>query len=409
MATTGNIKGFMLIYSGQALSLLGSAIVKFSVIWWLTQLTGSPQVLATASLMAYLPDLLVGPFGGVMVDRLSRKRIMIISDAFTALATGVMAVLYLRGNVGVVLVYGLLLARGLGSAFHWPAMQASISLMVPKNQLQRVSGMQQGVNGVINIVGPPVGAFLIALLPLELILMIDVGTALVAILPLVVTDVPNPVSDGKQITVSTVIRDMREGFAYLVGWRSLLLFAFMIMLVHVVAIPAISFIPLMVTEFFSGGATEFALMESVFGLGLIVGGVTLSGWGGFSRKTTTILSALVLCGLGLLVVWVASSGLFSVSLFGVFLFAFSVSIVAASIGALQKSVVPAGIQGRVFTLIRSGTNAMPSLGLAVAGPITQIIGLRSWYLLGGLVFVVVGVISGLISDVRNIEDTLAED
>ncbi|MCW4011593.1 MAG: MFS transporter [Candidatus Bathyarchaeota archaeon] len=399
-----NIKGFMLIYSGQIFSLFGSSLVRFALIWWLTQLTGSAQVLATASLMAFLPDLVIGPFAGVLVDRLDRKKIMIAADGFTALATGVLAILYLRGSLEVTYVYGLLLARSLGTAFHFPAMESSIALMVPKNQLQRVSGLKQSVNGLINIVGPPVSAFLIAFLPLEWILAIDIVTALVAILPLLVTSIPSPENKDKRITVSSVLSDFKAGFDFLLGWKSLLLFALMIMLVHIVVIPAMSLMPLLVTDIFGGEATEFALIESVFGVGVLIGGLTLTAWGGFRKKTKTIISSLILCGVGFLIVWMAPSAQFYIGILGTFIFAFSVSIVAASIGALQQTVIPSEIQGRVFTLIRSATNAMPALGLAIAGPITESIGIKSWYLAGGLVFIIVGVAAGLIRDVRDIEE-----
>ena len=399
-----NIRGFMLIYSGQIFSLFGSALVRFALIWWLTQLTGSAQVLATASLMAFLPDLVIGPFAGVLVDRLDRKKIMIAADGFTALATGIMAVLYLRGSLEVTYVYGLLLTRSLGTAFHFPALESSIALMVPKNQLQRVSGLKQSVNGLINIVGPPVSAFLIVFLPLEWILAIDIVTALIAILPLIVTNIPRLENTEKRITVSSVLSDFKAGFDFLLGWKSLLLFALMIMLVHIVVIPAMSLMSLLVTDVFGGGATEFALIESVFGVGVLIGGLTLTAWGGFRKKTKTIISSLILCGVGFLIVWVSSGTQFYIGVLGTFIFAFSVSIVAASIGALQQTVIPAEIQGRAFTLIRSATNAMPALGLALAGPITESIGIKSWYLAGGLIFIIVGVAASLIRDVRDIEE-----
>ena len=356
-------------------------------------------MLATASLMAFLPDLLIGPFAGVLVDRLDRKKIMIAADGFTAFATGVLVLLYWSGNVELVYVYGLLFARSLGSAFHFSAMESSISLMVPKNQLQRISGLQQSVNGLVNIIGPPISAFLIAFFPLEWILAIDIVTAIIAILPLLVTRIPRLEKTGKRLTVQSVLSDFKVGLEFLLNWKSMLMFAFMIMLVHVVVIPAMSLMPLLVTDNFDGGATEFALIESVFGGGILVGGLTLTAWGGFSKKTKTIISSLIFCGFGFLVVWAAPSAKFYIGILGTFIFAFS-----ASIGALQKSVIPAEIQGRVFTLIRSATNAMPAMGLAIAGPITEQIGIKSWYLAGGLVFILVGIAAGLIKEVRDIEE-----
>ncbi|HAE58218.1 MAG TPA: MFS transporter, partial [Anaerolineae bacterium] len=126
---------FFTIFGGQALSLFGSSLVQFALVWYLTQQTGSATILATATLVAMLPQIILGPFVGALVDRWNRRLVMMVADGLIALATLVLAGLFWFDLVQVWHIYAILLVRSTGGAFHWPAMQASTSLMVPKEQL----------------------------------------------------------------------------------------------------------------------------------------------------------------------------------------------------------------------------------------------------------------------------------
>jgi len=172
---------FFTIWTGQAFSLIGSALVQFALVWWMTKTTGSATVLATATLVALLPQILLGPFVGTLVDRWNRRLIMIIADTGIAVVTGVLILLFAAGNVSVWQVYLILLIRSFGGAFHSPAMTASTSLMVPKKHLARLSGLNQTLQGVLSIFAPPLGALLIGLLPMQSVLAIDIGTAALAV------------------------------------------------------------------------------------------------------------------------------------------------------------------------------------------------------------------------------------
>ena len=152
---------FFTIWSGQALSLMGSALVRFALIWWMTETTGSATVLAMATLVAFLPPIVLGPLVGTLVDRWKRRWIMAVADASIALFTAVLAGLYWRGTVATWHIYAILSLRALGAAFHSPAMTASTTLMVPKEWLTRVAGMDQTLNAMTRIAGAPLGALLV--------------------------------------------------------------------------------------------------------------------------------------------------------------------------------------------------------------------------------------------------------
>jgi len=175
---------FFTIWTGQALSLVGSQAGVFALVWWLTQRTGSGTVLATSTMVAMLPGVLLGPFIGALVDRWNRRWIMIVADSVIALFSAWLAILFWADALQIWHVYVIGFVRALGGTFHHPAMQASTSLMVPDEQLARVAGMNQTLYGVMTIVTPPLGAFLMSILPLHWIMAIDVITAAFAIAPL---------------------------------------------------------------------------------------------------------------------------------------------------------------------------------------------------------------------------------
>src|SRR5512136_2766357 len=148
-------------------------LVQFALVWWLTAQTGSATVLAIGTLVALLPTVLIGPVAGAFVDRHSRRMIMIAADSFVALVTLWLVILLALGRMQVGHVYAAMFLRAVAGAFQWPAMQASTSLMVPKQHLARVGGMNQALYGLLGMVAPPTGALLVTALPLNGVLAAD--------------------------------------------------------------------------------------------------------------------------------------------------------------------------------------------------------------------------------------------
>ncbi|MCX6034722.1 MAG: MFS transporter, partial [Chloroflexi bacterium] len=280
----------------------------------MTKTTGSATVLATATLVALLPQILLGPFVGALVDRWNRRLIMIIADTAIAAATGVLILLFAAGIVQVWHVYAILLVRSLGGAFHGPAMTASTSLMVPKQHLARLAGMNQTLQGLLSIFAPPLGALLIGLLPMHGVLAIDIGTAALAVLPLLVLSIPNPprqtaVANGTA-KKTTYWHDLREGFTYVVKWPGLLGLILLAMMLNFLLIPSSSLTPLVITKVFGKGVAELGWTETVFGVGVIAGGLVLSAWGGFKRKIVTSLMGVLGIGAGVVLMGAAPANLF---------------------------------------------------------------------------------------------------
>jgi len=396
------MRDFWTVFTGQAFSLLGSRLVQFSLVWWLTSTTGSASVLATASIMALLPQVFITPFAGALIDRWDRRKVLMGVDAVNALAIVALMGLFAAGVVTPVHVYIIMFIRAVGGAFQWPAMQASTSLMVEDEMLSKVAGLNQALMGLAAIVAPPVGVLLMDLFPLQIVLGVDIITAAMAILPLTFIKIPRP--ENVEIkTSASVINDLREGFTLIRGWTGLLIIMGVAMAFNFLIVPAISLIPILVTGHFAGDSVKYAILETTMGLGMVAGGVSLGVWGGFKSRITTALLGSVGLGIGMGLIGLAPSSLYTLAVAGMAIAGIMNPIVNGSFFAILQSTVPKEIQGRVIAILISGTAAMAPLGLAVAGPLADVIGVRVWFLIGGALIIVMGIVGFFVPAVMNIE------
>ncbi|WP_299025399.1 MFS transporter [uncultured Thermanaerothrix sp.] len=379
------LRRFAPIWIGQVFSLFGSGLVHFSLIWWLTQTTGSAVVLATASFVGFLPQIVLGPFVGALVDRWNRRRVMMLADSGIALATLGLVLLFALGLAQPWHIYVVLFLRSLGGAFHWPAMQASTTLLVPERHLARVAGANQALNGLINIVAPPSGALLLDVLPLQGVLAIDVVTAFIAVGLLGLVQIPQPVRLDAQraLTPRVVLRDVHEGLRYLAGWPGMLALLLMATLINFLLNPAFALLPLLVTRHFNGTAIHLGWLESGYGIGVVLGGLILSVWGGFRRKLWTSMSGLFILGVGAIGMGLLPPSAYPIALGLMFWMGIANPITNGPLFALVQARVAPEIQGRVFTVISSLATAMTPLGMLIAGPVAEWLGLQTWYIVGG--------------------------
>ena len=388
-----SMRPFFTVWTGQVFSLLGSELVQFALVWWLTTTTGSAMVLALATMMAVLPRVFVSPVAGALVDRWNRRVVMMAADGLSALAVVVLAVLFAFDAVQVWHVYVVMFVRAACGAFHWPAMQASTTLMVPEEHLARVAGLNQALQGLGAIVAPPLGALLLAILPMQGVLAVDVATAILAISPLFFVHIPQPerAAGAAQAARPSMVADLREALRFLRAWPGILMIIAIAVLVNCLIFPALSLQPLLVTEHFQGDVLQLAWLQSAFGVGMVAGGITLSIWGGFRRRSLTGLLALALSGVGFVVIGLAPAGAFPLAVGAMFFAWFMQPIANGALMAVLQIIVPADMQGRVFTLLQSAAGAMIPLGLVIAGPLAEVLSVQIWFLVAGIAMAVMGV------------------
>lgn len=392
---------FILLWLGQALSLLGTQLVQFAIIWYLTQKTNSATTLAIASMMGLLPQVLLSPFIGTWVDRGNRRSILIAADSTVAIATLALAILFLADLVRPWHIFVALLVRALAGGFHQSAFGASVVLLVPREHLARVQGFNQALYGGLNIISAPLGATLLSIVPMQTILGIDVGTALLAILILVFIQIPQP--DRTASAQSTFWQDFKEGFRYILAWRGLLILLGLVMVINFFYSATEPLTPLLIVNHFEGGAGQLGWWLSSFAAGNVLGGLVLGVWGGFKRKVVTAQLGLIMTGVSTAVVGLVPSQFFLVGLAANSVVGFLLPIINGSFGAMLQSVIRADMQGRVFAFVLSAAMLVSPLALMIAGPFADAFGIQLWFLIAGISCVLMGILGFFSHEVMNME------
>ncbi|MEC3879833.1 MFS transporter [Parapedobacter sp. 10938] len=386
---------FGIIWSGQLVSLLSSSAVNFAIIIWLSLETGSAEVLAYAAIAAFLPQTIIGPFAGVYIDRWDRKRTMIFADGFIATCTGVMSLLFYLGYSELMFIYILLALRSVGSAFHMPAMQASVPLLAPESELLRIGGINQVIQSVSNIAGPALGALAIGLMDIGYVLLLDIGGAIFAIASLLLVHIPNPEKDHAEQTtgIRQVLRDLRlsivavtanRGISWLFGLSVLATFCIM---------PVAVLFPLLTLQHFGGGKFEMSIIEVVWGIGMLVGGGLLGVFKPTWSKIIIINAMHLLLGISL-----AGSGLLPPSGFIPFVALTILGGIAGSVynasfmTVLQEEIRPAML-GRVFSMYFSIALLPSMIGLLSTGFLADTVGINVTFVILGSAIGLIGIFS----------------
>lgn len=405
--TTKWVPLFFTIWTGQNLSWIGSSVAQFGLVWWVTEKTGSATVLAVATLLSMLPGVLLGPLVGALIDRWNRRIVMLVADGIIALVSLWLAYLFWAGSMQIWHLYVVMVVRAIGGTFHWPANQASISLMVPKEHLPRIGGLNQTIGGAVNIISPPVGALLLQIMPLHWIMMIDVITAVFSILPLLFIIIPQPEKipavASTVSAISSIWEDIKEGFRYIWNWSGLFWLLILVMLINFFVNPAMSLVPILVTRHFQGGALELGWLNASWGVGMLIGGLVLGAWGGFRKRTYTMLMGIVGLGFGILLVALAPENMLPLAIVGFFIGSAMNAMTNGSGFALLQTIVEPEIQGRVFTVVMSMAGAISPLSLAVGGPIADWLGVRTLYFIAGVSLLLLSVIGTISPVILNLE------
>ena len=405
--TTSWAVSFFTFWSGQAVSLVGSSISQFALIWWLTKSTGSATVLATATLVSILPRIFIYPIAGALVDRWNRRWVMIFADCLTAIASAWLAYLFYCGNIKVGHVYIIMFLRTVGESFHFPAMISTTTLMVPDRQLTRVAGLNETLRGILTMVAPPLGALFLEISSFSWIMLFDLFTAIPAILTLLFIQIPQPTALGERLSgLLSLFADVYAGLRYV--WHQKGLFAiYSISAIMTLMIrPAFALLPILVTQHFGGQVFALAGFESALGFGVIAGGGILSVWGGFKRRVITIMSGIIGMGVGLFLTSIVPSTFMSFGIAALFVCGFMFPIIDGPTVALIQSTVQPGMQGRVFSLLISISDIFSPISMIIAGPVAEYFGIRLWYLIGGITCVIMGSVGLIIPAILTLESTL---
>lgn len=375
------------IFGGQASSMIGSALTQFVLLWWITDTTGSVSALALAGVFALLPQALFGPLGGTVADRYSRRFLMIATDAVSALCMLVLIALFVTERIELWHAYAMMFVRSAMQAFQQPAAAASTTMLVPREFLTRAAGLNQTLSGIMLVGAAPLGALALAFMPIGYALAIDVATALLGIVPLLIFKVPQERVEPKDRL--GMWREFQQGFDTVWLHPGLLRLYGLVAATTLVVMPSMTMVPLLVKEHFLGGATEVAILEGLAGAGMIFGGLIATA----SRPTRKILWVLVSFAMSSFALALTGLAPASMLLLGAVFWSLSglfYTLGSAPMTALLQTIVPNQLQGRAFSLLTTALAASGPIGLLLAMPLGEAIGIQ-W------LFVVMGVSSGIIA------------
>ena len=388
-------KTFYSIYIGQAFSLLSSSAVQFSIIWWITMKTESALALTLASVIGLLPQAVLGLFAGVWIDRFDRKKIMMLADTMVALSSLFLGVLFFLGIESIIFVYIVLFIRALGETFHKPALQTTIPQLVPPSELTKAGGLGQIVNSLCAMGGPMLGALLMSLTSLPYVMLVDVFGASIAVLILFYVKIPKVATPphGKRHFKD----EMKAGILAFRSNKVLVRLAVPMLISTIIFVPIGTLLPLMVKAFFGGTAWHNGIVQTLFSVGMLFAATVIGVTGGLKRQFLMISLSTGLLGICSLVAGFMPSNLFwgfcvIVFIMGMTGMGFNIPFTAY----IQRSV-PAENLGKVISFVTSVMSFAAPIGMFIAGPVSEIIGINRWMSIAGIVMILVGLLSYMLT------------
>lgn len=393
---------FFTIWTGQAISLISSAILQMAIIFYLTEKTGSAMILSIASLVGFLPYAVFGPAIGVLVDRYDRKKIMIGADLIIAGAGAILAIIALYMELPVWMVMVVLFIRSIGAAFHSPALSAVTPLLVPEEQLTKCAGYSQSLQSISYIISPAAAAFLYSVWELNAIIAMDVLGAVIACITVALVKIPK-LNIEEQDQKSNFMKEFKEGFDVLKekkGLFALLLIGTLYMFVYM---PINALYPLMTMEYFSGTPMHVSITEIAYASGMLAGGLLLGLFGNFKKRIILITASIFMMGVSLTISGLLPSSGFIIFVVCCVVMGLSVPFYSGVQTALYQEKIKPEYLGRVFSLTGSIISLAMPIGLILSGLFADRVGVNYWFLISGVLIIIVAIVCPQVTAIRKLD------
>jgi DHA3 family macrolide efflux protein-like MFS transporter len=378
---------------GQTITTFGSLLVQYALLWHLTLTTKSGVVLALAAVFGFLPQAVVSIFAGVWADRVNRKVMIILSDSTIALATLGLAFFMLSGVDDLWLIFLVMAVRSVGAGIQMPAISALIPQIVPTDKLMRVNGINSSVQSSLLIIGPVGAAGIYSTMSLAAILFVDVVTAVIGLSLLATIAVPTlsrAASDDKP----SYFTDLREGLKYifsndLVRWVMVI---YSIVFLLIVAPSNLS--PLMLVRTFGSDVWLLTILELAFGVGMVAGGALMAIFASKVDRLGMMVGTSILFGVLAVVMGFTTNLILFYTLF--FLIGLAVPAFSTSSMTLLQETVEPERQGRVFGFVGIVMAVAMPIGMAVLGPLADIVSVEILLIATGAITVLIAVVAVLL-------------
>ncbi|MDH5375087.1 MAG: MFS transporter [Candidatus Bathyarchaeota archaeon] len=393
-------RSYLFFLFGQLVSLLGSSIAQFVIVWWITLETESTLYLSLASVLGFAPIVILGPLTGVLADRWNRKALIGTVDLLQALTSVALIFLFQLNVIAIWQVLALLTLKGVFQAFHTPAVLAMIPTMVPKDKLSRLNGVNYLFTSSVNLAGLVVAAVLLGFWGISQILWIDAATFLVALVPLLMITIPSII---KKQDKSSFRKQFGKGFAFIRKARGLLPFIMVATGVNFLLTHLTTLLPYFVKVDHFGAVSDLAFVMAFIQGGLLVGGLIMSVIKVSRKKMAIIASSMYILFLGYILVALTPTEFFWFMATSGLILTFCIPMIDVLAMTILQTVVPVEMQGRVTSVTISLAHAAQPIGMLLAGIITVFTGTVNLFLGCAGLGVLILTLSWFFTDVRYVE------
>ncbi|MFX1575054.1 MAG: MFS transporter [Promethearchaeota archaeon] len=401
--TKKNFRHYLYFLFGQQFSMLGSLIVGFVITWWITIETGSAVYLSISVFLMFLPQIVIPLFSGVIADRWNKKAIIAISDAMQALVTFVLYAFFLMGFQNIWLILAINTCRAALYAFQYPAVQSLVPVLVPKDNLSRVNGVNFIFSGVIFSIGPVIAATLLAFFPITQIFLIDIITFFIALIPLLLIKIPSVRNITEEATEKSLFKDFKTGLLTIKMIPGLFAMIALAMIWNFINRPWAVLLPYFIRYTHDGTAFDLALLMTVSQIGNIVGSLITS-----IKKTWNHKIKINLIGASLFFVCqafaiIAPKGNFILMMIFLFPAWMTFPITVSTYLAILQNVVSKDKVGRIMSIDHMISMAIAPIGALIAGPLAELIGIINLFLICAIIGMIFPIFLWFFTKIKQLE------
>lgn len=380
----------ILFFISQSITLFGSTLVQMAIVWYVTLNTSSGVWVAAFSVCSYLPEFIISFLGGVWADRYHRKKLIIGADFTIAMVTLAMMLLVPYISNQTILLWALLIMsilRSLGAGIQTPAVNAVIPQLVPADQLMRFNGINATMQSIVRFAAPAAAGVILTIGTLRSTLSIDILTAVLGIGLLSCIFISY---ERKEKEEAPVLADLKTGISYafsdkLIG-RLLIIYGLFVFL----CVPAGYLAGLLVSRVYGDTYGYLTLVELVGFAGMMVGGLLMSTWGGFKNRKATLLLGLDIFGIMAILMGMSTNFIFYLILMTIY--GVALTTVQTAITTLLQEKTDIAMQGRVFGLLGSMYSGCMPIGMAIFGPLADVIPLQWIMIASGIALIVIAMV-----------------
>ena len=403
LVTKKTFRHYLFFLFGQQFSLLGSMIVGFVITWWLTIETGSPMILSLSVFLMFIPQIIVTPLSGVIADRWNRKILIAVSDFLQAFLTFLLFIVFLFDISSVWFVLTINTFRAAGFAFQLPASSAIISVMVPKERLSRINGVNFLFSGMVYSLGPIIGAVLFEIFPIDKICLIDITTFLMALIPLLLIKIPAVQQIEDKTKERSFLNDFKNGISMIRAIPGLLAMIFLAMIWNFINRPFAVLLPYYVKFVHDGTAFNLAMIMMSFQLANIIGAIFTSIKKDIKNKIKINIIGASVFFFGQLFFVFAPKGNFLFMIIGYVPGAILLPITVSTYLAILQSAVPKEATGRIMSIDHMISMAIAPIGAIIAGPLAEILGVQFLFYICALIGLIFPILLWLLTKIRYLD------